>query len=77
MSCSDAQKKNKATLIQSDLFSIFCTLACIALFIMLGNGSKGQNGSTSGAGYIMFFCAFCCCCSCLSSALDMNQVMAC
>jgi len=77
MTCSDAQKKNKAALIQSDLFSIFCTLACIALFIMLGTGSKSPNGSTSGAGYIMFFCACCCCCSCLSSAFNMSQVMAC
>lgn len=72
MTCSDAQKANKPALIQSDLFSIFCTLACVALFIMLGSGSPG-----SGAGYIMFFFALCCCCSCLTSAMDMSQVMAC
>lgn len=77
MTCSDAQKANKPALIQSDLFSIFCTLACVALFIMLGSGSKGMNGSTSGAGYIMFFCACCCCCSCLTSAMDLSQVMVC
>lgn len=77
MVCSEAQKKNQPALIQSDIFSILCTMACVGLFIMLGTGSKGANGSTSGAGYIMFFCACCCCCSCMSAAADMGQLMSC
>lgn len=69
MACSDAQKKNKPALIQSDIFSILCTMACVVLFML--------NVSNSFAGYFMLLFAICCCCSCLSSAMDLNQVMAC
>ena len=77
MTCSEAETKNKANLVQADLMSCLCALACMAAFIMLGTGSKSQNGSTSGAGYIMFFCACCCCCSMLSAGSDLMRVSAC
>ena len=77
MTCSEAETKNKANLVQADLMSCLCALACMVAFIMLGTGSKAPNGSTSGAGYIMFFCACCCCCSMMSAGSDLMRVSAC
>lgn len=77
MTCSDAETKNKASLVQADVVSAMCAFACMALFVMLGTGSKSPNGSTSGAGFIMFFLACCCCCSMLSAMSDMLRVSAC
>jgi len=77
MVCSDAQKANKSSLLQSDIFSAMCAFACMALFIMLGMNSKAANGTISGAAMIMFFFACCCCCSMMSAMSDFVAVSAC
>ena len=77
MACSEAEKKNKANLIQADVMSALCAFACMAVFIMLGMNSKAPNGTTSGAGMIMFFFALCCCSSLASALQDMSRLSGC
>ena len=77
MSCSDSEKKNKASIAQADIMSAMFACACMAVFIMLGTNSKAANGSASGAAMIMFCFALCCCCSMMSAMSDFVRVNGC